>query len=406
MRIKNIIFAFIILLIGINSYGQNSVDKGRSFGFPKGLPYQDTTNTFALFYENNKWGFKNIQTDNVVVPAIYDQVSVFDNKIAVVEQTNHSGVITFDHKIVIPFNYKNIYVEQEYIRAKRKDLTTDYYRKNDYKFLFSIYNPHISSFHENQIGCSQTVEADLIVDNKGNTIAVITKNLKPYYELDTVFVAIEYDEIVLTKRTDSINFQILRCSPDLKNCRTFPIDTISFLTYIKVFNKNLYLIRERGQTGYFFYDSTGSKLISEKFQPLGPNLLTDYFVNERMLIKSTKSLLYGFADINGRLKIPFKYKSAFPFSEGLASYLDSTTMTFGFINVEGNIVLKPKYSLLNDLRSGFHTFGFSEGLCKIYNSSVNYSDINTIPDFKAEYISFINKKGEEVISQSSKTSIP
>ena len=51
---------------------------------------------------------------------------------------------------------------------------------------------------------------------------------------------------------------------------------------------------------------------------------------------------YGYVNAKGKIVIPFQYKEAFPFSEGLA--LVKTDSGYGFINAKGKFIINPIYS--------------------------------------------------------------
>ena len=51
--------------------------------------------------------------------------------------------------------------------------------------------------------------------------------------------------------------------------------------------------------------------------------------------------LFGFINYDGKVFINYQYKAALHFSEGLAAVQDTSTGLWGFINTNGDMVIKP-----------------------------------------------------------------
>lgn len=104
------------------------------------------------------------------------------------------------------------------------------------------------------------------------------------------------------------------------------------------------------------------------------------FSNGLARVKNKETKLYGYVDLTGKLVIPYKYKSAAAFSEGLAKveFKDSQDNSMrGFINTKGEMAIQPDKWLKNS---------FSDGL----------ASIRTEKDGKFVY-GFMNTKGKIVI---------
>lgn len=90
---------------------------------------------------------------------------------------------------------------------------------------------------------------------------------------------------------------------------------------------------------------------------------------------------YGYVDKDGKVVIPYQFKSASSFSDGLArvSVVDNKSMTgqrFGYIDKTGQFVIKPTYVL---------GYNYREGLIAVLNENLKYGFIdkngNTILPF-------------------------
>ncbi len=128
-----------------------------------------------------------------------------------------------------------------------------------------------------------------------------------------------------------------------------------------------------------FLDKTGKFVIEPKFQ----NVANFSEGLARASVKVNNREYLGFIDLKGNFMIPPKFdidsdfqRSAYDFSEGLASLISAPAMTdFVYIDRSGKIVLRTSY---------FYAGAFKDGLAIVY-------------DNKTDKRGFINKSGELVI---------
>ena len=121
--------------------------------------------------------------------------------------------------------------------------------------------------------------------------------------------------------------------------------------------------------GYGFIDRTGQVVIDGSFDQAGN------FNNERALIGRQKR--FGFIDPTGKTVIAMTYTYGADFSEGLAAvregeYSVGFVPACGFIDVDGNMVVKPRFDRADSFR---------DGLCLVTTK---------------DSIGYINKQGEFV----------
>jgi hypothetical protein len=126
----------------------------------------------------------------------------------------------------------------------------------------------------------------------------------------------------------------------------------------------LYRFVTGGKAGYI--DSKGKIVIKPTYRDDGSNLFDD-FHNGRMAIAdfTGAELTYHYVDMNGRTAIKTKFRSAFPFSEGLASVEIGGNGPFGrgprgYINISGAFVISPQFDQADDFSEGVATVELKE----------------------------------------------
>lgn len=110
---------------------------------------------------------------------------------------------------------------------------------------------------------------------------------------------------------------------------------------------------------YLNYDSCG--LINRDGQEIVPCIHSDVQYPNDGMIAAIKDGLYGFYDTMGVLQIPFTYRAASTFNEGLAVVavdIDSTLVSYGYIDHKGKMVIAPQYE---------YAFPFYEGVAVVKN---------------------------------------
>ncbi len=110
---------------------------------------------------------------------------------------------------------------------------------------------------------------------------------------------------------------------------------------------------------YMNYDSCG--LINRDGAQVIPCEYSEIYYPADGMIMAVKDSLYGFFDTLGTLRIPFQYRAASTFNEGLAVVaidIDSTLVSYGYIDHDGKIVIAPQYE---------YAFPFNEGVAVVKN---------------------------------------
>ena len=106
-----------------------------------------------------------------------------------------------------------------------------------------------------------------------------------------------------------------------------------------VYDKKDFLIKKEGKWGWI--DATGKMLIEPKFEDAFP-----FADNDLAVVKQNG--LYGFVDKKGAMKIDFQFKKAFSFVGEIAYVVPKNSEYGSFIDKQGNVVVKNKFSGISE----------------------------------------------------------
>jgi len=139
-----------------------------------------------------------------------------------------------------------------------------------------------------------------------------------------------------------------------------------------------------GKDNYFLIDKSGNI----KFQfPLGLKPEMERVKEGLILVKDKKSWMYGYLDVNGKLVIPCKYSLASEFNEGLAKVNVANEFgeyKWGFVDKSGSIKINFKFSK--------EPTNFNSGLSMIQDTQNHFG--------------FIDKNGNVVIEPKFERTFP
>ncbi len=105
---------------------------------------------------------------------------------------------------------------------------------------------------------------------------------------------------------------------------------------------------------YLDYDSCG--LINREGEEIIPCIYDMVYYPTDGMIMVVSDSLYGYFDTLGHQRIPFRYRAASSFNEGLAVVavdIDSTLVQYGYIDCQGNTVIAPQYDYAFPFYEGF-----------------------------------------------------
>lgn len=106
-----------------------------------------------------------------------------------------------------------------------------------------------------------------------------------------------------------------------------------------IYDKKDFLIKKEGKWGWI--DATGKTLIEPKFEDAFP------FADDDLAVVKQNGF-YGFVDEKGVMKIDFQFKKAFSFVGEIAYVVPKNSEYGSFIDKQGNVVVKNKFSGISE----------------------------------------------------------
>ena len=264
------------------------------------------------YISNNKAGFANRQTQEVVIPCRYDQVRSFWNGLAFVCVDGKWGSVDKSGKEVIPCKYDDL--SNEFIGGLvRVELAGRYgFVDNSGKEVVPCIYDWAFSFEDGLAGVRLAGKWGFI-DTSGK-------------------------EVVPCKYDDANSFSDGLASVKLAGKWGF-IDTsgqekIPFIyDSAGSFSDGLAIVRLAGRYG--FVDTSGKEVVPCKYDDVA-----DYFSEGLVCVVLDDK--FGFVDTSGREVIPCKYNGASSFYYGLAS-VEIREDKWGYIDTSGQEVIPYKY---------------------------------------------------------------
>ena len=137
-------------------------------------------------------------------------------------------------------------------------------------------------------------------------------------------------------------------------------------------------VKEAGVYKKGYIDTSGNFLIPAKY-------LHAHGFNENLApVFNNEIKKWGFVDKQGELVVDYNFDSTFGFSEGLAAIeIDNKR---GFVNIKGDIQIKPSFVYINYNKLIQEAYYFQEGLSAVWIGSKEKGKVG-----------FINKKGDIII---------
>lgn len=121
-------------------------------------------------------------------------------------------------------------------------------------------------------------------------------------------------------------------------------------------NKYRFVDQFHGNYCKVFMDYDQCGLINRDGVEVVPCLYNEVTYPADGMIRVLQDTLYGFFDTLGHQRIPFRYRAASIFSEGLAVVavdIDSTLVAYGYVDTVGNIAIPPMYEYAYPFQEGF-----------------------------------------------------
>lgn len=158
-------------------------------------------------------------------------------------------------------------------------------------------------------------------------------------------------------------------------CQSHPNSDSTRYNTIGEFNEGYAVVSKNGKYGVI--NEKGEITIPLSFRDIG-------IVREGSIVFYDEHIgLRGLLDINGNVLVEPKYVEMMAFDNGLAAFMTDEGK-WGFLDRELNVAIKPKYKNINFFKPDYTRAAFNEGLANVQNMDETWN--------------YINNKGEIVIA--------
>ena len=315
----------------------------------------------AIVKINGKYGVVDFE-GNVIIPCIYDEIDIFypeetEQKLYKAKSDGKYGLISSEKQIVIPFSYKYISMSSNVIIDGEKETGRSDFFTLDGKKLFDKEIKKVKYIGENLILCD-----DILINKEGK---VLFKEV--YIDSFSSFYGLTEDSLI----NISINHEYgyINIYGEIKIKPQF--------YYAKPFHNGYAVVdNKKDKTGVI--DQTGNFIIDPIYDTIWE---IDENLWEKWIVKSSDGT---YALITKEGEIIFEEKKGTLWYSGSKSGLIKLSVNekIGFINLNGEILVKPVYEEVEY---------FKEGVCPV---SIN------------GYWGLINDQGKEIVPPSFKRVLP
>ncbi len=373
---KNIIGVWILIFFSVNLYAQRNkskdTEKKSDFLLRDIVVYENEDSLgFIRAYEKNtkKWGFIDNDT-NVLIPFVYDQLSLFDPKgTAIAKIEKKAGAINRRNRILIPFKYLELGTFTESKTYAKKGKKYGYITRNNTEIV-----PFIYEEAENFNGCRL---AKIMSDGMYGFINFRGREVIPpeYSNVDQSYSP--KDPFVLIKEDNRWAF----FSPKGKKLTYFEFDKVE-----KTYNKTdgygylvngLVLIRQGTQSAYVTVEDSLSFIV-----PFGRFPYAQPFNQYRWALVGRIGK-YGAIDEFGETKIPIEYDTIYearikPGEEDFKALIVRKENVFGLLDTNGNEITKVDY------KSVFADYYYTDSELKEFFHLRNSDNREGVVDLKGD----------------------
>lgn len=302
----------------------------------------------AMIKQNGKYGFIN-KSAKIIIPCRYDEAESFRNKTAVVALNGKYGLINQMGDVLIPFEYDDLSDPVEEICIGLLDEYSGYVSRSGKKITEFVYD-FAGEFCDGFAVVGKDEKYGLIRKNGVISIKLQYDQLLPVKrnlyrarlinkwglvnELGGVIVPFIYSRISDFSEGYALVAKGGKCGFINEVGKIIiPLNYVfseSMMT-TAIFKSNTVLVKQK--TRSVLLDSAGNKILYANFEDTG--------LPGNGLVPVKKSKKWGYASINGKLKIPCKYQEASAFEFGFAKIRMKNL--YGIIDSTGKAVLPPVF---------------------------------------------------------------
>jgi len=357
MKINSII-NIILLLICVNCVNNHSIDN-------KKMKYNNNLHIIDVDW---KYGFIN-NNGKIIIEPIYDRVTEFYEGLAEVKiKSRFHAFIDVKENTIIELNY-NALVGQfsEGLAGIREEDKRGFIDKNG-SFILDLNKSIADDFNKFSEG--------LVAYEKNNKTGYLDKQgkiiIKPKYDVGWDFkegLAVVGDKIGAEAYVEGAEDIIFRefLFGYINKQGELIIDMVYDHAYS--FSCGYAFVTRSGYSAHFI-NKQGIKMFENINGYAGgsfrENLAPYFFIDEGK---------WGYIDVDGNVAIKPLFEAVAEFSDGMAKIKLEKDGPWGYINKQGEIIIEPKYTFCNDFKNGLAEISFM----KMYMNSM---------------LGYINKKGE------------
>lgn len=378
----------------INEYGKEIIKPSfeECFLFYEGL---------AVVKQQGKYGYIN-KSAKVVIPYQFDEAEPFKNKCAVVGVGDKYGLINERGVIRLPIIFDDLSDPVEDVSIVWINDMAGYYLASGEKITDCLYD-FAGEFHE---GYAITGNEDKfgIISKKG--IAAVNQEYEQMIYLgNNLYKAKKNNKWGVLTGSGNIKvpfeYQVIADFSEGKalaakngKCGVINIEGKILIPFKYIFNENLintaifkngYIVIKQKLKSVLM-DSVGSKFNAANFDDVG--------MIGSGLIPVKKNKKWGYANLNGKIKINIQYQEVFPFENGFAKVIFKNKT--GIIDTSGKVILPILYEEVQMKSSCFLI---------LEKSLIGLTDFNGTVLLTTEFdkINFIGDKIAEAIKGDRKT---
>jgi hypothetical protein len=303
----------------------------------------------AVILKSGKFGYIGKTGKEIIQPA-FEEAESFRNNVAVVKKNGKYGLINRSNETLIPFQYDDLTEPSEGICVAVLNDKSGYVSQTGKKiteFIFDIANDFKNGYaivsKDDAYGLLNS-DGNFTIGQKYDELIFITDELLKAKKEGRWGILNSYEAIILPFEYDAIGDLHENRILIAKNKKlgfadekgkiiiplTFPF-TENMLTIAKFKNGHAVLFQKNKP---ILIDSVGAKIPMPLFEDMGSY--------SEGLIPVRKNKKWGYADINGKIKIQYKYEWAAAFENGFAKVRLKTGT--GVIDNTGKMIIDAAYA--------------------------------------------------------------
>ncbi len=313
-----------------------------------------TNGDLESFYKNGKWGFKDKNTRDVIIPPKYCAVGQYINDRAIVVLGKNYTAIDENGKELTPFKYDFISeFENGHAKAKRDGIWA----------LLDINCMQLTPFIYESIGVFVEEVAKARINGKWVLIDKLGKQITDEY--DEIF---DFENSVAKVMQDTLFGLIDDSGKEILACK---------FDHIFDFKKDV--AKAKVSNEYILVNRSGIIMTKKGYDEI--------FEFENSVAKVKQSTFFGLIDDSGKEILPCEYHGIYEFENKIAQV--TKFYKHGFVNLLGQLIVPCNYNKVQILAENTIAAKSSEGWVCFNHKGEDVSEIDVC------FIKFLNKKNKK-----------